>query len=278
MAQGQHYNEPFFWHRVVNVGWGGGWGVLTIDFPDGLSIDFVHADWNPVAPAGVGPFAVDEIIPADQLDPGEDIAIISVAFDHVLELETLYEMEVPGFSYTTVSGLTTPSGFPADAWMADTSTLFPGVQFFGPCVGTAPGPTPPYNIGLNTIDGPLISPSCGFPPFNPGFDNYIAFFTEPVSRTETRKAIRRVWIINFANWRPGEAVEVRTNIEGADENLPSYDIVATLTRYVSSAVLRGAADTVNGQPAGTVSSISTDYVQPSLGFIRGSGLITRSGG
>lgn len=274
MAQSQHYNEPFFWHRIINLGWGGGYGVLTIDFPEGLNIDFVHAEWNPVSP-GIGPFEVGEIIPAEDLDVGDDIAIIPVAFDQVLEIETLYEVEIPGNSYATVAGLSTPTGFPADSWKADTSATFPGVLFFGPCDGTAPGPTPPYNIGLNTVDGPLISPSCGFEPFNPGFDNYIAYFTEPVSRTETRKAIRKVWIINFAEWRPGESVEIRTNIENPDENLPAYNIMARLTRYLGNTVLRGAADNVSGEPEGTTSSLLTDYTVPSLGFIRGSGPLTR---
>lgn len=278
MAQG-NYHEPFFLHRIVNLGWAGGLGVLTIDYPEGLSISFVHSIWSPVG-HGVGPYAVDAVVPHSDLQPSiiepADVAIFPVAFDHVIELETLYVIEIPGYSYTTVAGLSTVSGFPAEPWKAATSITFPGVQFFGPCVGTSPGPTPPYNIGLNTIDGPLIPPSCGFEPFNPGFDNYIAFFTEPVSRTETRKAVRKVWLINFANWQPGAAVEIRTNIEVADENLPSYNIVATLTRYAGSAVLRGSEDTVTGAPAGTERSLSTDYVAPSLGFIHGDGSITRA--
>lgn len=274
MAQG-NYNEPFFWHGIVDVGWGGGWGVLTVDYPEGLSITFeADIDWDPLD-SSVGPYAPDLIVPPEDLDDGTDAAIFPVAFDHALELGTLYEVEIPGHSYITVSAFSTVSGFPADSWMSDTSAIFPGVQFFGPCAGSSPGPTPPYGIGLNTVDGPLISPSCGFAPFTPGFDNYIAFFTEPVSRTAIRKAVRKVWLINFAKWRPGAVVEIRTNIEVADENLPVYDIVATLTRYIRSAVLKGAADTIAGEPSGQSMSLATSYVVPSLGFIHGNGAISR---
>lgn len=47
MAQNTNYNEPFYWHRIVNVGWGGMVGVIEIIRP---LTDFIAAAIETVSP------------------------------------------------------------------------------------------------------------------------------------------------------------------------------------------------------------------------------------
>lgn len=272
MAQG-NYNEPFFWHRIVNVGWAGGWGVLTVDYPEGQDIYLdSHSDWAFSAEHGIS-IITDEIIDFSALDPAP-AAIYETTFDHVIDLGVLYDVIVPGFSYTTVASLSTPIGGDPSAWMASTSATFPGCSFFGPCTGSSFGPSPPYGLPLNTIDGAEIFPSCGFAPFTPGFDNYSAYFVTPVSNERTRSATRKVWLIDFSRWKAGETVEIVNGSTTADDNLPAYDTVVTLQIYQKNAVLTGAADSITGVPAPSrTQTKSVFYTSASLGFINSNGLV-----
>lgn len=265
MAQGQHYNEPFFWHRVVNLGWGGGWGVLTIDYPDGQNLSFdSHSDWNFIAPHGIA-VVTDQVINPVELDPAP-ATIYPTSFDHPLEIETLYEIPFTNYSYQVVAASSVVSGSDNSAWIAEQLATFPGASVHM-CAGNFPGPDPPYGGGLITMDEEIF-PDCSGPA-NPGFDNYIVYFgPTPIEGTLTRKAVRKVWLIDFSRWRAGETVEIVNADTGPDEHLPDYDTTVRLTTYPRSAVLKGADDTITSDsPASTVQTILRPYTSGSLGVI-----------
>lgn len=276
MAQSTNYNEPFFWHRIVNVGWGGGWGVLTIDLPDGLSVDFDSGgDWQPLG-SGIGPYDIDELVPHEDIVDDGGAAIFPVSFEPPIPpLEELYNIPTRSWLYQTPGGIRAPTGTDVSAQIAEILEDFPGA-LMAMCAGSSLQ-NPPFGETVSMNE--LVVPECGHPPFSPGFDNYFFYYiTENPPGENKRNAVRKVYLINFAVWPVGKVVEIRTNIDGADENLPAYNITARLTRYVSSAALKGASNTITGTPAGVMSSLATSYVQPSLGFIRRAGPMTRSGG
>lgn len=273
MARG-NYNEPFFWHRIVNVGWAGGWGVLTVDYPEGQNISLnSHSDWAFLAEHGIA-VVEGEVIDFTLLDPAP-AAIYEATFDHVIDLGVLYDVFIQAFSYVTVASNTVIEGSDVTAWKAGVTATFPGVSFFGPCNGSNIGPTPPYNLPLNTVDGAEIIPTCGFTPFTPGFDNYIAYFVNPADHEATRSATRKVWLIDFSRWKTGETVEIVNDSTAPDDNLPVYNTVVTLKIYQKSAVLVGAANSITGTPEPSLTQIkSISYFSASLGFINSNGLVT----
>ena len=244
------------YQRIIEVGWQSGWGVLTIDYPEGQNIFLdSHSDWQYPAPHGI-PITTGAVIDQTTLDPAP-ATVYACGFDHVLTGELLYDVPTTGWSYQTVAGSNVPAGADNSAWIAETLLIFPGAHV-KMCTGHDPGPDPPYGGGLVTMDE-FILPDCSGVS-RPAQDVYILYFgPTPLSDHLVRHATRKVYLIDFTRWKTGEVITIGNSDTTPDENLPAYNSTVTLTKYRKSAVLTGASNTITGVPAGAVTTVRTPY-------------------
>lgn len=270
MAQG-NYNEPFFWHRVVNVGWAGGWGILTIDMPANQDITNPHGFFPIVLSVG------DTIVPNSYfIDSGTG----------KLDADNwLWFAEIPPFPPVLsqlYDVITTPA---RDRWIIDGYIDAPATrdptqeadfQATTASLNAALGYTfteddidqylrvdsgttdPPDNTWTGTGDYPV--PQTIFAKLygsNPGrqFRYWFRYSpTDPVHAT--RNEVRLTFILNFAGGPPAfETSEPIVNgPDQADEHLPSYDLKFQLDIYRRNVTLTVDSTTITGPEADRIYS------------------------
>lgn len=263
MAQGDRYNEPFFWHRVVNVGWGGGWGVLAIDIPEAQNLINAHGFFP------IGPFAVGELIvpstlfvtESGQLDSDNWLWFVQIPPLPPV-LEELYDVITePARDRWIIEGyIDAPEerneDQEADFQQSTTEiTADLGYAFVEDSVGAYirvdSGTTdPPDNTWAGTGDYPV--PQTVFQLLkNPMPGRQFRYWyrydpTEP--GRATRDAVRLTFILNFAGGPPAfaEPEEIINADPEADEHLPAYNMKFKLDIYRRSVVLEVKETTVEG--------------------------------
>lgn len=265
MVQGKNYNEPFFWHRIVNVGWGGGWGVLAVDMPENQNIVNEHGFFP------IGPFVAGDTLEPSTLFVQEDGRLDKFNWLWFVMIEPL-----PPVLETLYEIITEPA---KDRWIIDAYINAPAERnddqeaFLQASIAE-------QNIARGysqneTLDGQFIrfDPETSEDPSNPwaGTGDYPAPATiykklngsspgsvgrqyfywwrylplDPV--TVKRKAVRLTYLLNFAGGPPAfEAPEAITNISEPDEHLPAYTMKFKLDIYRRNVVLTVNDTTLEG--------------------------------
>lgn len=269
MAQG-NYNEPFFWHRIVNVGWSGGWGVLAIDIPQGQNLVNEHGFFP------IGPFSIGDLIePATYFidESGELDSINWLWFVQIPPLppilETLYDVETePARDRWIIDGyINAPEERNEDQeadFQASTTAITTalGYAFVEDSIGAylrvdSDTTDPPNNTWAGTGDYPV--PQTIFAKLygsNAGrqyryWYRYVP--TDPVR--VTRKAVRLTYILNFSGGPPAfETPEEIINVPEPDEHLADYTMVFKLDIYRRGVVLEVKPTTVEGPLADRIYS------------------------
>lgn len=265
MAQG-NYREPFFLHRIVNVGWGGGWGVLAIDIPQGQDISNPHGFFP------IGPYSAGELITPSTLFIQEDGTLDKDNWLWFVQINPL-----PPILETLYDVITEPA---RDRWIIDGYINAPeernedqeldfqelttelndalGYTFVEDSIGAylrvdAATTEPPDDTWAGTGDYPV--PQTIYAKLygsNPG-RQYRYWYryapTEPVS--VERKAVRLTFLLNFAGGDPAFS-EPEPFINGAgqeDEHLPGYNMTFKLDIYRRGVVLEVTDTTITGPEA-----------------------------
>lgn len=207
MAQGTRYNEPFFWHRIVNVGWGGRVAIVTIVsiYPYGVvSVDPADGLVEPF-PGAAGTLLGREDYQAKQIlslpVAGEAGSIIA-------------ENEITGV--LVVDRSITQSGF---VTKPDSGGNFPGLDAFNDAVaiGTAEEGRPPEISVIGAIfesdftdvthpNGSSVSYLSGFHTITftpPDFDwtdsAQAIWYHETTIPQVNAEIVRKSWLVNFAS-------------------------------------------------------------------------------
>lgn len=265
------YNEPFFWHRIVNVGWGGGWGILAIDIPQNQDLSNPHGFFP------IGPFSVGEhITPVTFFDDGSG---------HVDKDNWIWFAQIPPLPpilETLYDVITAPT---RDRWFLDayinvaadrtedqeadlqtqTAELNAAMGYaftedsVGAYIRVDSGTTdPPDNTWVDTGDYPLpqtiYAKLYGSRAERQWRYWYRYLPTDPVHAI--RKAVRLTYILNFAGGPPAFA-EPEPFLNGpdqADEHLPEYNMTFKLDIYRRGVVFEVKETTIEGPEADRIYS------------------------
>lgn len=246
MAQATRYNEPFYFHRIVNVGWASGLiAVATIEFnenSDKSVLSFDPADGlveNLVAPAG-------EIIPSDNYKTKQ---IVRLSVDGDLGRE-LTELE-----YTSLVGAASveSGGGASDPHYIDEVNAFTAALGRPPDRTTDNGIFSPTTTTLHNPDGTTITYITGwnvitFIPPDFDFTGWASsLWIDTIDHdAQYANTVRRSWLVNFTNRpREGDAPAVpyvkTADVHSTPGGLP-YESQYSIRLYPISAELTMNAD------------------------------------
>lgn len=257
MAQSLRYNEPFFWHRIVNVGWGGQYAILEITAPAGMT--FLFGDFIATGLLG-GTFDRSDIInavtPVNLTDP---------------ILEELYSVTVISYLIGTV---VFPDRVPPDPFAYETikASIHPPDRFREPVdLRTLDDNEFPFQISGWPTDGNWADPTFEWEPWPDGRPGYLpassgpdpsapGYYINPnwglgesYQEDEAKRDLKKyAWLLDFTNEEGrigGNTVELSIQGPETDEHLGSFDMTISLRMVTSSTVFTAGATSVDANPA-----------------------------
>lgn len=260
MAQG-NYNEPFFWHRIVNVGWGGGWGVLAIDMPENQNLVNEHG-FSLFGPVSIGQLiepSVEFLDEGGQIDGDTWMWFVQIPpFPPVLE--TLYDVVVePERDRWFIDAYINAPAERNEDQEADFQeqtadlTAALGYAFAEDSVGAylrvdSATTDPPDNTWAGTGDYP-VPQTIYARLYGAAAGRHYRYWWQyfPIDEVrETRKAVRLTYILNFAALPAFATPEEIINIPEPDEHMPAYNMTFKLDIYRRNVVLEVKTTTVEG--------------------------------
>lgn len=270
MAQSLRYNEPFFWHRIVNVGWGGQYGILEITAPSGMTFQFGSFIAGGLL---IGTFTKNDVTGA--ITPINLTApILSNLYDIIdvfyLIGTVVFPDRVPPdpFAYETIkAGIHPPDRFrePVDLRTLD-SNEFPFNISGWPTDGNWADPTFPW--GTWSDGRPAYLPaSSGSDPSAPGYYvNPNWGLGEAYQTSERSRDLKKyAWLLDFTSTAErigSQTVELSIQEAGHDDDLGSFDMTLSFRFFPTSATFTpGAASVTASVSALLTQSKTVSYEQ-----------------
>lgn len=270
MAQGTNYNEPFFYHRIVNVGWGGGYAILEITAPSGMS--FLFGDYSLTGSVPTV-FSKPDIINAVMGVPLDD-PIVGNLYDITEEYYLIGTVVFPDrvapdpFAYNVIKA----SIHPPDRFVepTDLRTLsdneFPYQIEGWPTDGNWSDPT--FVWGTWSDGRPAYLPSSsGADPGAPGYYINPNWGLGEAYQTSERKRdlYKYAFVLDFtsAEDRIGNGtVDLSISSPGHDDDLGGFSMTLSLRVFASTAVFTAGASSVTATiPPSITQSKSASYEQ-----------------
>lgn len=267
-------NDHFFGPKIKEVHWGGGIGVLQIEYPAGLGFSFEPS--TPVENLGPRSLIVANGDTVDKAALVEEVLIyeLRTVATNFIDIRQLYDVPVTGFMLSELAG----SRGPIERFDFELTALDELLHrlYTNPLTGEYYAASYGRFYCLNafvkfpTVITETSVPFCEAVPtteHSVGSEGQFDIVTWKIlthTDRSTRNLSRATWVIDFRQWLTldGGFVSVINESAGSfDPNLPISVVKTTLQVYPSSVTLtvNNLGDVASDKPATTSSILSTPY-------------------